>query len=376
MSSIRIQLLFLFLAVAAPLTAQHGFRINGRFKVEAGDLRDARVVVIKDGQEDHTLTDGLSRFDLLLDYGHKYVLEFRKEGYVTKKILFNTECPAAAQANGFAPFEFAVALFKQYDDVNIVVFNQPVGIIRYEPALDDFDYDTDYTKSIQSQLDEAMAQMAEKEKEEEQRSKEQARAEAKAQKEAAKEQERLEKERMEAEARAAEEARKAAEAAKAEEERLQEEARARAREEEREPAPPPVAREEPKPTKKPVPPPPPVRNELKAEATAGSDTRRTFQVRSGEEESRMADAETRDPGPEEPELAQPMVQDVVRTEDLVVGPNQVVTTILLESERERHEYKRIVHKWGGTFYFKDGAAITREIYEREALADRLVQAGD
>ena len=50
--------------------------------------------------------------------------------------------------------------------MNIVVFNQPVGIIRYEAALDDFDYDTDYTKSIQSQLDEALARTEEKEKEE------------------------------------------------------------------------------------------------------------------------------------------------------------------------------------------------------------------
>ncbi|MCB0783118.1 MAG: hypothetical protein KDB87_02735, partial [Flavobacteriales bacterium] len=190
MSSVRLLLSFMLLALVTSVTAQHGFRINGRFKIEAGDLRDARVVVIKDGQEERSLTDGLSRFDLMLDYGHKYVLEFRKEGYVTKKILFNTDCPPAAQANGFAPFEFAVSLFKQYDDVNIVVFNQPVGIIRYEAALDDFDYDTDYTKSIQSQLDEALARTEEKEKEEEQRQKEAAKEAARAQKQAEKEQER------------------------------------------------------------------------------------------------------------------------------------------------------------------------------------------
>ena len=377
MSSVRLLLSFMLLALVTSVTAQHGFRINGRFKIEAGDLRDARVVVIKDGQEERSLTDGLSRFDLMLDYGHKYVLEFRKEGYVTKKILFNTDCPPAAQANGFAPFEFAVSLFKQYDDVNIVVFNQPVGIIRYEAALDDFDYDTDYTKSIQSQLDEALARTEEKEKEEEQRQKEAAKEAARAQKQAEKEQERLEKERQEAEARAAEEARRAAEEARAaEEKRKQEEAQARADQEQRRPDPAPVVKEEPKPRPKPVPPPPPaVRNELMAKATAGSDTRRSFQPRVGEEESRMEEAQTRDPEPEQPVLPEAIVADVVRTEDLAVEPNKVVTTIVLESVMERHEYKRIAHRWGGTFYFKDGAAITQEIYEREALTDRLVQAG-
>ena len=30
----------------------------------------------------------------------------------------------------------------------------------------------------------------------------------------------------------------------------------------------------------------------------------------------------------------------------------MVTTIVFESVMERHEYKRIAHRWGGTFYFR------------------------
>src|SRR5690606_36660648 len=86
--------------------------------------------------------------------------------FVTKKMSFNTRVPADAAANGFTPFEFAVSLFKQYDGVNTVVFNQPVGVIRYDRTMDDFDYDTDYTKSIQSALDKTMEEVAAKQKEE------------------------------------------------------------------------------------------------------------------------------------------------------------------------------------------------------------------
>lgn len=80
-------------------------------------------------------------------------MSFEKDGFVAKKISFNTKAPAEAVPNGFTPFDFAVSLFKQYDDINLVVFNQPVGIIHYDSKLGDFDYDTDYTKSIQSQLE-------------------------------------------------------------------------------------------------------------------------------------------------------------------------------------------------------------------------------
>ncbi|MBK6410082.1 MAG: hypothetical protein IPF78_10330 [Flavobacteriales bacterium] len=56
-----------------------------------------------------------------------YVLSFEKPGFVTKKLSFNTNAPASASPIGFTPFDFVVSLFKQYDGMNTVVFNQPVG---------------------------------------------------------------------------------------------------------------------------------------------------------------------------------------------------------------------------------------------------------
>lgn len=144
------------------VAAQGKFTVNGRMKIEGGDLSNTRAVVFKNGVKERTISANLSKFSLDLEIGNNYVISFEKDGYVAKKISFNTNAPAEAAANGFTPFDFAVSLFKQYDDVNIVVFNQPVGMIRYDDKTGDFDYDTDYTKSIQSQVQQALAQVEQK----------------------------------------------------------------------------------------------------------------------------------------------------------------------------------------------------------------------
>ena len=175
------------------LLGQTKFIAHGRVKIDGGNLDGARVIVYKNGAKERTITDALSKFTLDLDLNANYIVSFEKPGFVAKKLSFDTRVPADAVANGFTPFDFAVSLFKQYDDVNTVVFNQPVGMIRYDGSAGDFDYDTDYTKSIQSQLQEAAAQVEQKQKQEaqaaaeaEKRKAEDAKAQAKAEAEAKK----------------------------------------------------------------------------------------------------------------------------------------------------------------------------------------------
>ncbi len=162
---------------AAGVLAQGGFQINGRVKLEGGSLDDTHVVVYKNGEKQRTISSGLSKFSLDLDLNADYILEFEKDGFVTKKLSFDTHAPAEAIANGFTPFEFAVSMFKQYEGVNTVVFNQPVGMIRYDKETDDFDYDTDYTKSIQSALEKTLQEVAAKQEMEKSKDAEEAKRE-------------------------------------------------------------------------------------------------------------------------------------------------------------------------------------------------------
>lgn len=397
----------LFLAVwcaPAVLFAQGKFTVNGRLKMEGGDLAGARVVVYKDGAKERTITNNLNKFSLDLDLNKNYVIAFEKDGYVSKKISFNTKAPAEAIANGFTPFDFAVSLFKQYDDINIVVFNQPVGMIRYDDKTGDFDYDTDYTKSIQSQLQQVLAQVEQKQKEEaeaekanEAKAAEDAKAKAKADAEAAKQATAKAKadaeaqKQAEAKAKADAETAKQAEAkAKADAEtakqveaaRLKAEQKAQAEAKKVEPPKPkpePVA-EKPTPKvepkhepRKPQPPPPVERDVVASKATTGEDGRRSVPPVVQDENSRVERAKMN--ANEESRPAESVdVPEVHMDQETLVEPSRVTTIVKVTIGNDVDEYRKVIHKWGGLFYFKNGATCTAEIYQRGTQADQLAGA--
>lgn len=351
--------------------------MNGRMKIEGSDLSGARAVVYKNGSKERSITSNLNKFSLDLDLNAEYVVSFEKDGYVAKKVSFNTKAPAEAIANGFTPFDFAVSLFKQYDDINIVVFNQPVGMIRYDDQTGDFDYDTDYTKSIQSQLQQVLAQVEIKQKEEAATAKaaeaaaaEEAKAKAKAEAELAKQEA--------AKAKADAEAQKQALAeAKAEEKR-----QAEAKKAEKPPAvvEKVVEKPAPKPKERPAQEPPlpvaqatPVRNTLSSKANIGEDGRRTIAPVVVEESPRVAPAKAVVKEEERP-AEEDVVADVVRNEELLVEPSRVTAIVKVSIGDHTDEYRKVTHKFGGQYYFKNGATCTREVFEREASADQLAGA--
>lgn len=137
------------------LQAQSGIQVPVKFKIEDGDFTESSVVIRNVTSGESNTISGTSRLDILLKPNCDYILSFQKPGYITKRIAFNTTAPADRISQGFYPFPFEVNLFQQYDGINIVVFNQPVGKIEFNRLMDDFDYDTDYTKQIHSALKEA-----------------------------------------------------------------------------------------------------------------------------------------------------------------------------------------------------------------------------
>ncbi len=384
----------LVLTSAAGVLAQT-FQINGRVKVDGGALEGTKVVVYKNGEKQRTVNSGLTKFSLDLDLNADYILSFEKEGFVSKKLSFDTHAPAEAIANGFTPFEFAVNIFKQYDDVNSVVFNQPVGMIRFSSEADDFDYDTDYTKSIQSELEKAIEEVAKKQAEEKEkdaiaakqeedeakaRAKEEA-LQAKADAESTKLKAKQDKEAAETAKR--EQMRLDAEAKKAEQERLaavekkpKEQPAPKA---EPKPKPEPKKKEEPAPVQPPVlakvkapkppPEPPPVKfDPLITKLHEGSEARRSNGANEMVEASPVQRAKENGSSEAKPALPEKTIE-VARHEELIVEPNSVTTRIDLDNGKAKTEYRKIVHKYGSVFYFKDGQSCTKLTYENEALAE-------
>jgi hypothetical protein len=144
--------------------AQDPFKIYGKFIVDDGNLTGAKIKVEKNGKQVRLEEVSKARFEYQLEYDCEYVFSYIKPGYVTKKVTVSTNVPKEKQSLEFEPFKFDVEIFKQYEGVNTIIYNQPVGKIKFNDVLNEFDYDTDYTKSIQAELAVAEAALKEKQK--------------------------------------------------------------------------------------------------------------------------------------------------------------------------------------------------------------------
>lgn len=113
-------------------------------------MSEVVVKVKKDGKDAFTQS-GASKLRFKLDYNKKYTLIFTKPGYITKTIEINTAAPSKRIADGFDPYKIGVKLFLQNAE-NMVIYNQPVANIKYDQNLDEFNFDTDYSKSILSAI--------------------------------------------------------------------------------------------------------------------------------------------------------------------------------------------------------------------------------
>jgi len=364
---------------------QGRFTVNGRIKIEGGDLGNTRAVVMKDGAKERTITSGLSKFTLDLEIGHNYIIAFEKDGYVSKKISFNTNAPAEAAANGFTPFDFAVSLFKQYDDINLVVFNQPVGMIRYDEKTGDFDYDTDYTKSIQSQMQQVLAEVDQKQKEEasaakanESKAAEEAKAKASMEAEARKQA--AAKAKVEAEAQKQADAKTKADAEAA---KRATDAQAKA-EAAKKPIPEPpkaeppsvpevkVEKPRPKPEKQLV---APVvqHNTVVSKAVAGGDVRRTVAPVTQVEASRVERARMNANEEARTEVVE-TAAEVIIDQRILVEPSRVTTIVNVSAGQTVDEYRKVTHKWGGQYFFKNGTTCTLEVFQRGTQVGALAGA--
>jgi hypothetical protein len=156
----------LLIIVTSECHAQDPFKIYGKFIVDDGKVTGAMIKVEKNGKQVRLEEVTKSRFDYPLEYDCEYIFSYIKDGYITKKVAVSTFVPKEKQSLEFEPFKFDVEIFKQYEGVNTVIYNQPVGKIRFNDVLNEFDYDTDYTKSIQSELAKAEKALKEKQKQE------------------------------------------------------------------------------------------------------------------------------------------------------------------------------------------------------------------
>ena len=146
---LKTQLLLGLLLMVGPLFAQQNFlEIPVKLDIEKGNMADVVVKVKKEGKDAFTQS-GASKMRFKLDFNKKYTLIFTKPGYISKTIEVNTKAPSGRISSGFDPYKIGVKLFLQNQE-NMVIYNQAVAQIKYDQNLDEFSFETDYSKSILS----------------------------------------------------------------------------------------------------------------------------------------------------------------------------------------------------------------------------------
>ena len=100
--------------------------ISGRVNEEGQELQNANVLLLNNNiPVTQITTDENGGFSFTLNTNNQYMLVFSKSGYVSKKILVNTE--NVPINTSILRSGIDVELFREIDGVDFSILNQPIG---------------------------------------------------------------------------------------------------------------------------------------------------------------------------------------------------------------------------------------------------------
>lgn len=121
---------------------------NGLIEVYAGDslVRQVR-------------TNNRGRFSIPIGYDSVFTFHFGsiQEGHIPKSLVFDTKNTSEkyrSKESNRRIWNMTVAVFPPNDKVDFSILNKPVGFIAFNPEINDFDYDVEYTKRISKDINE------------------------------------------------------------------------------------------------------------------------------------------------------------------------------------------------------------------------------
>jgi hypothetical protein len=142
---------FFMLFVCLPGKAQGEAKYTVKFKlsIKDGDLKNALITITKNGSPYKVIDPSGGKYSVDLDFNAEYLFSCTKTGYISKSLIIDTHIPAGKEDDDFAKNYPEVELEKQPEGQE-VTYTQPVGKIKYNGMLDDFDFDKDYTQKAQA----------------------------------------------------------------------------------------------------------------------------------------------------------------------------------------------------------------------------------
>lgn len=142
-TSVSRSVLPLFLSAAVANTAHATYlEADGRLRVEGASWKDTRVYVVPAFGKPYELELKDTRFTIPLPLQEEYLLSFEHPDCPTKQIVINAHVPEFMSAQGF-DFPFLVTL-SYLPEEDRFQYEGPVGFVRYSPPTADFIYSTQY----------------------------------------------------------------------------------------------------------------------------------------------------------------------------------------------------------------------------------------
>ena len=126
--------------------------VAGRITDGERKLADCEVVVYQGNEVvARSTTDRSGRFGMELDLGAEYMLEFRKEGFLPKRIAVDTRTDIPLEKLVYGPLALDVGLLssEKYSGVDTDVLDFPFAIVRYDKRQHTYAADAEYTTAMQ-----------------------------------------------------------------------------------------------------------------------------------------------------------------------------------------------------------------------------------
>ncbi len=144
-------LLIMCSLTAISLAQEVKIKVNGMVDYNYEPLKMADVRLLQDGTAmEKVLSTEAGTFSFTLMPDKVYEIAVTKEGFITKKLLFDTHMPKDAKGDWI--IEFAVGLFKPCPGLNTAVLEQPVSKVVFNSSEREFNPDEDYTNKVSSRF--------------------------------------------------------------------------------------------------------------------------------------------------------------------------------------------------------------------------------
>jgi hypothetical protein len=144
---------FLFLELNIFAENEKFIQLVGKVKVEDGEISNTQINVYLDNkiiQIHQPNKKGKFRFNLPVN--NTYTISFSKPGFVEKRIEFDASVPENridfSDGNLFSEYWFQVSLSRTSPKLEIFLTENLVGKIKFEPEVDDFEHDYQYSDDI------------------------------------------------------------------------------------------------------------------------------------------------------------------------------------------------------------------------------------